>query len=544
LANSGFRKSVVASIDIQNINDTIHHIIPTNFFAWSHLMLKPLSTALLAASLLVSPIVFSAEKTSVTVSAPWEINSYDPAVSGFAFHRLQVMETLVDADTKGVLIPALATEWSAAEDGMSWSFTVREGVKFHNGTALTAELVSTSLNRAFEKPGILKKAPIKSIEAKDGNIVIQLEKPFSALPALLTHNTTVISAPASMDAEGNVIGAIGTGAFIVDTFTPPQSVTLKRNDNYWGKKATLETVSYLASSRAETRALMAESGDADLVFNLDPSGFAHLKDVDSVKTSADAIPRVVILKLNASHKFLDDARARQALSMSINRQGIATAITRFPEASATQLFPPVLSEWHNKDLKPLTNDVEAAKKLLADLGWKAGDDGILTRNGERFKLLLRTFPDRPELPLIATALQAQWGEIGVELEVSVSSYSEIPKGHKDGSLEVALFARNYGLTPDPIGTTLQDFGKGGGDWGAMGWENAKVADALDSISQTSDAAVRTENIATVAKAVHDELPLIPVVWYQHTVSVAKDLKGYVVDPLERSYGLNNVSWGK
>ena len=507
-------------------------------------MFKPLSTAILAASLLVSPIAFAAEKTSVTVSAPWEINSYDPAVSGFAFHRLQVMETLVDANTKGVLIPGLATEWTAAEDGMSWSLTLREGVKFHNGTALTAELAAKSLNLAFEKPGMLKKAPIKGIAAKDDKVVIQLEKPFSALPALLTHNTTVISAPASLDAEGNVVGAIGTGPFVIDTFTPPQSVALKRNEDYWGEKAILETASYLASGRAETRALLAESGDADLVFNLDPSGFAHLKTVDSVKVSADAIPRVVSLKLNASHKFLDDARARQALSMAIDRQGIATAITRFPEASATQLFPPVLSEWHSEDLKPLTNDVEAAKKLLADLGWKAGDDGILTRNGERFKLLLRTFPDRPELPLIATALQSQWGDIGVELEVSVSSYSEIPKGHKDGSLEVALFARNYGLTPDPIGTTLADFGKGGGDWGAMGWDNAKVAEALDKISQTSDAAVRTENIAIVTKALQDELPLIPVVWYQHTVSVAKDLKGYEVDPLERNYGLSKVSWGK
>ncbi len=507
-------------------------------------MFKPLSTAMLAASLLVSPISFAADKTSVSVSAPWEISSYDPAVSGFAFHRLQVMETLVDADTKGVLKPGLATEWTATEEGMSWQFTLRDGVKFHDGTALTAEIASQSLNRSFEKPGMLKKAPIKSIEAKDGKIVIQLEKPFAALPALLTHNTTVISAPASLNAQGTVIAAIGTGPFVIDKLTPPQSVTLKRNDHYWGEKAKLKTANYLASSRAETRALMAESGDADLVFNLDPSGFAHLAEVDSVKTSADAIPRVVSLKLNASHKFLNDVRARQALSLAVNRQGIAMAITRFPEASATQLFPPVLSEWHNKDLNPLANDVEAAKKLLADLGWKAGDDGILMRDGERFKLLLRTFPDRSELPLIATALQEQWREIGVELEVSVSNYSEIPKGHKDGSLHVALFARNYGLTPDPIGTALQDFGKDGGDWGAMGWENAEVATALEKIAQTNDAAVRTENIAIVSKALQQELPMIPVVWYQHTVSVAKDLEGYVVDPLERNYGLSNIYWSK
>jgi peptide/nickel transport system substrate-binding protein len=505
-------------------------------------MIKPLFTALLTLSLFAQPSVSETKKNTLKVAAPWEITSYDPAISGFAFHRLQVMETLVDADVNSALQPGLAMSWSSSEDGLHWEFILRDGVLFHDGTPLTAELAVKSLNLALTKPGILKKAPIKSIEVSDGKVLITLEKQFSSLPALLTHNTTVISAPASLDAEGNAIAAIGTGPFIVDEFTPPQSVTLKRNNDYWGKKPMLESASYLASGRAETRALMAESGDADLVFNLDPSGFSRLSEVDSVNTSAVAIPRVVSIKLNASHKFLNDANARQALSLAINRKGIATAITRFPEASATQLFPSVLSKWHNKDLPPLAYDVAAAKKLLAEQGWKAGDDGILVKNGERFKLLLRTFPDRPELPLIATALQDQWREIGVELEVSVSNYSEIPKGHKDGSLEVALFARNYGLTPDPIGTVLQDFGTGGGDWGAMGWENTAVTEALAKIAATSNDDTRSENIAIVSKALHEQLPMIPIVWYQHTVSVANGLKGYVVDPLERSYGLSNISW--
>lgn len=204
------------------------------------------------------------------------------------------------------------------------------------------------------------------------------------------------------------------------------------------------------------------------MFTLDPSGYARLGEVASVETVAVPIPRVVTLKVNAGHPFLDDPRARQALSLAINRKGIATAITRFPEAAASQLFPPALNKWHDTSLPPLTHDVTSAKALLADLGWIAGDDGVLVKDGERFSMLLRTFPDRPELPLIAAALQDMWKEIGIELEVSVANYSEIPAGHQDGTLQVALYARNYGLTPDPVGTVLQDFGAGGGDWGAMG----------------------------------------------------------------------------
>ncbi|MFK7854944.1 MAG: ABC transporter substrate-binding protein [Granulosicoccus sp.] len=505
-------------------------------------MLKALAMSLVATSLLASQPSNAANKTHLNISSPWEIASYEPAVSGFAFYSLGVMETLVDATVEGVLIPGLATEWMMSEDGLSWRFNIREGVSFHDGSLLTAEVAAAALQIAFGNPGMLKKAPISTIDANQNDVVITLDKPFAALPALMTHNTTVISAPASFDKDGTHIAAIGTGAFVVDNFTPPQGLDVKRFDNYWGDKAKLETVSYLAAGRAETRALLAESGDADLVFTLDPSGFARLAEVDSVDTKATPIPRVVALKLNSGHAFLDDPRARRALSMAADRVGIATAITRFPEASATQLFPPALDQWHNENLPPLSQDIDGAKALLAELGWQAGDDGILVRDGERFSLLLRTFPDRPELPLMAAALQDQWLAIGVELEVSVSSYSEIPAGHQDGSLEVALYARNYGLTPDPIGAVLQDFGSGGGDWGAMNWGNPAITKALEEIAATDDQAVRSENIAAVVKSIHDELPLIPIVWYQHTVSVAKGLEGYVIDPLERKFRLKDIAW--
>ncbi|NKB61984.1 MAG: hypothetical protein GKR95_07545 [Gammaproteobacteria bacterium] len=76
----------------------------------------------------------------------------------------------------------------------------------------------------------------------------------------------------------------------------------------------------------------------------------------------------------------------------MDRDGIATAITRFPEAAAGQLFPPALNAWHDTSLPPLVHDMEAAKALLTDLGWAPGPDGILERDGERFSILLRTAP--------------------------------------------------------------------------------------------------------------------------------------------------------
>jgi len=494
------------------------------------------------ASLTSAASVTYAKGKPVVISAPWEITSVDPAVSGFALQKLQVLENLVDATTDGVLRPGLATDWSASEDGLVWRFSLREDVSFHDGTPFNSEVAATAIQRAASQPGILKKAPITKVEADGDALVIKLEKPFAALPALLTHATTIILAPSSFNDEGRPVKAIGTGPFEVETFSPPLGLDVVRYDGYWGKAPSIEAAKYLASSRAETRALLAESGDANLVFTLDPSGFSRLKNVDAVEVQAVPIPRVVALKVNAGHPFFSAPEARQALSLAIDREGIAAGITRFPDAFATQLFPPVLDGWHDESLTPLAFDPEKAKGLLADLGWKPAADGILEKDGKRFSILLRTFPDRPELPLMATALQDQWREIGVELEVSVSSFSEIPAGHQDGSLHVALYARNYGLTPDPIGSVLQDFASGGGDWGAMNWDAPAVTEALETIAENENKTTRAPLIAKATKAIHEGLPVIPLVWYQHTVAISNDLEGVIVDPSQRTYGLNLMSW--
>ncbi len=502
------------------------------------------SSAALVAAVFLSLSQAFADTKPVTIAAPWEVASYDVAVSGFAIQKLEILENLVDADENGVLEPGLATEWAASDDGLTWTFTLRKAVKFHDGTDFDAASAALALRRAWQQPGILEKAPITAIEAGDGTVIFSLSTPFAALPSLLAHATTIIPAPASFDTDGKPVALIGTGPFAVEKFTPPQSISVTRFEGYWGDAPEIETASYLAAGRAETRALLAESGDADIVFSLDPAGFSRLSAVDTVKTTAVPIPRVVTLKVNAAHPFLDDPRARQALSLAMNRKGIATAITRFPESVASQLFPPALNMWHNTSLSPLKHDVEAAKALLAELGWAAGEDGILVKDGDRFAVTLRTFPDRPELPLIAAALQDMWREIGIELTVDVNNYSMIPQGHQDGSLHLALYARNYGLTPDPVGTVLQDFGSAGGDWGAMGWDRPDVAEALARVAATDDEAARAADIALVTKAIQDELPLIPVVWYQHTVSVAQDLENVIIDPLQRSYGLSEMNWAK
>lgn len=504
-------------------------------------MLARLTAAALCLTIAASASTLRAEpRSDLTVAAPWEISGADPAKET-AFLRLGIMETLVDADVDGMLVPGLATEWEALDDGRVWTFRLREA-SFHDGTALTAEAAAAALGRAAGQPGPLGKAPIAGIAAGDKAVIVTLSKPFAALPAVLAHSSTVIPAPAAFDTQGRPVRAIGTGPFAVTELAPPQKIEMVRFDDYWGEPAALERATYLAAKRAETRALLAETGDADMVFTLDPAGFRALQQVEDVTAIARPIPRVMLLKVNAGHPAMDTPTARRALSLAIDREGIAAGIMRFPDAAANQVFPPALGAWHDASVPAMAFDPEAAAGLLAEEGWTTGEDGVLTRDGTRFSLTLRTFPDRPELPLVAAAIQDQWRAVGVALEVSVSNYSEIPAGHQDGSLDVALFARNYGLTPDPIGSVLSDFGAGGGDWGAMNWDAPEVAEALSRIAATADDNVRAPLIREVSAALVEDLPMIPIVWYQHTVAVADGLEGVVIDPLERDYGLDRVRW--
>ena len=248
---------------------------------------------------------------------------------------------------------------------------------------------------------------------------------------------------------------------------PPLSLAATAFPGYWGEAPHIADVTYSGVSRVETRALMAESGEAKFVFGLDLASVSRLDMLDHVEVLSVAIPRTLLMKVNAGHPFVSEPEARRALSLARDREGIARVVLRYPEG-ATQLFPPSVAGWHDDTLALLGYDVEEASRILAGLGWQPGGDGILMRDGERFALMLTTYPDRPELPLVAAVLEQQFRATGVELTINTTNSSEIPAGHQNGSLEIGLVARDFALVPDPIGTVLSDCA-GNGDWGAMTW---------------------------------------------------------------------------
>jgi peptide/nickel transport system substrate-binding protein len=496
---------------------------------------------LIAACAVLLPGRAEAQRDIVRVVGPWEIGGLDPNRSGYNFSRMQVTETLVTTDAENRLVPALAESWQVSPDQLSWSFRLRPGVVFHDGTSLTADAVVASLQRARVAPGILASAPIAAMEPQDGAVLIRTTRPFAALPAFLANYTAQVLAPASGTPDGTIRAIIGTGPFRVTSITAPQGFEVERTGTWWGGRVAIAAARYTAVGRGETRALMAETGEADMVFNLPPSAFDRLRRSPRVALIATAIPRTYTLKLNAGGPFFAERGVRQALSAAIDRQGIATAILRDPEVAATQLFPPTLAGWHTPDLPPLAYDQAAARRMLAAAGWQPGADGVLQRGGRRFAVTLRTFPDRPEQPVMATAIQAQLRDVGIAVEVAIGNSSDIPAGHRDGTLDLALAARNFSLVPDPLGTLLQDYGAEGGDWGAMGWSSPELVAVMERLGATFDAAAAAPLRRQAAAILQAELPVLPLAWFTHSVAASRRLTDVSLDPYELSYRLSAIA---
>jgi peptide/nickel transport system substrate-binding protein len=484
---------------------------------------------------------------TLSISAAFEFTSLDPSKNGYIYSRMQVLETLLDVDANGVLIPAIATQWRVSEDAKTWTFQLRDGVRFHDGSLLDAAAVVNSLEIAQKKHGALRNAPIMTIRALDRHsIAITLSRPYTLLGAVLANYANSILSPAAYGKDGEVLALSGTGPYQLYQFSPPHKLVVEKFDGYWGKLASIPYASYLTGHRSESRVLQARTGQADIVFGLDPASLMSLKHLPSLTLYSNAIPRTIVLKMNSGHRFLNDVRARQALSLAINREGIAKGILRTPGSETAQIMPSSMANWH---LEGVTAQTEASagtpESVLTALGWSKNAEGILERNGERFELTLITYADRPELTAVATAIQAQWQAVGVSTKVEVTNSSAIPMGHQDGSLEVALMARNYGFIADPLGVMLSDFGSnGGGDWGAMNWNNPDISALLSALERISDPYQYRTIAQRSAQLIYDERPVIPVTSYVQQTSVNKRVQGFRFDPFERSFYLNEMEFVK
>lgn len=474
----------------------------------------------------------------------WEIQSLEPAQSGFDLRSLGVTESIVAATNEGEIIPGLAEKWQASEDGLTWQFDIREGATFHDGTPVTGAGVAASYETLLPETRLLSGLPLESISAEGQVVTFTLSEPFgSFLPYLLDPSAPVL-APASFEA-GKVTQLLGTGPFRVAGTELPRSILLERNDDYWGEVAAFERVRVDMVQNPVTRVNMVLAGEVDIASEIPPASVARINASGEAGIVPVVMARHVMLMLNAGKPQFETADLRRAMSLAIDRTAIAAAVFGDADLAATQYFPPVAANWHSSDLAPLTKDLDAANRILDEAGWERGTDGIRVKDGIRFAGSIRTFPERAYLPVVSEILQQQFAAIGYDLTLDIGDWSRIPEGQRDGTLDLALGIRTMmNIIPDPIARLEEDFASDvvpSGATGATNWKNQELRDAVAAYQASPDDLRRAASRQAIIRILHEELPVIPIVWTSENYAISPRLDGFPINALMGDWRLNEIN---
>ncbi|MBP8640178.1 MAG: ABC transporter substrate-binding protein [Oscillospiraceae bacterium] len=286
-----------------------------------------------------------------------------------------VFEGLVKPDTKGNLVPAVASEYSISDTGDTFTFTLRDNVLFHNGNTVTAKDVVYSITRAA---GLETGTPlidgfdaVESVEATDDKtVVVKLKEPNIEFLALFT---------AAIIPDGNdpTAAVVGTGPFKFVSRSPQENIILEKFDGYWGTAPHVDSVTYKIIDNAETLVMSLKSGAVDLVAHLTSAQVNELGDGFTVAEGTMNLVQAVYLN-NAVEPF-NNVKVRQALSYAINRQEIMDYLADGRGAAVGSSMYPAFEKYFRPELvEKYTYDVEKAKQLLTDAGYPDGFEMDIT----------------------------------------------------------------------------------------------------------------------------------------------------------------------
>lgn len=346
---------------------------------------------------------------SVTVGIAQDLDSLDPhkaVAAGSSEVLFNIFEGLMKASSDGGVIPAVASDYEVSDDGKTYTFTLREGVTFHNGEPVTVEDVIYSLERCAGSendgtPLISAFSNVTDISAPDeGHVVLTLAEP--TLEFIYSMTAAII--PAGSGSE-MAAAPVGTGPFAFVSYTPQESMVVEKYDGYWGEGAYLDQVTFKIITNATTLITSLKSGALDMAIHLPASKSVELTDGFTIYE--DTMKLVQALYLNNAVKPLDDLQVRQAIYYAVNVQeiidfvgngaGVPTGTSMYP--AYTKYFMPELAETYQQDL-------EKSRQLLADAGYPDG-----------FELTITVPSNYAQHVETAEVLEEQLGQVGITVTI-------------------------------------------------------------------------------------------------------------------------------
>jgi peptide/nickel transport system substrate-binding protein len=378
--------------------------------------------------------------TLVYATGDAEPTCLDPHVGGNypqALISTQYLEPLVGRDADGTITPWLAESWQVSDDGLTWDFTLRDGLTFTDGTPVDAAAVKTNIEHLKDpdtasSTGYLAVAKVTDVEVVDATHArFHLSAPDSALLESLSQQWTAIESPAGIarGQEENCKAPIGTGPFVVDSWTPQESVHLVRNEGYASPgpeaqhdgPAHLDAIEWRFIPDAATRQAALLSGEVQVIDNPQPDAIVAAENsTDTTHIDAPRPGSVNRIELNTGQAPFDDIRVREAFVRAADPD---PGITALYQGTVTRSFSPLASiePAAVSDPSLFTTDTARSEELLDAAGWTArDDDGVRTKDGARLTV---RFPVSTNQSVAAEQslfeqIQANAGAVGFDVQIT------------------------------------------------------------------------------------------------------------------------------
>ncbi|MBV8961875.1 MAG: ABC transporter substrate-binding protein [Hyphomicrobiales bacterium] len=435
-------------------------------------------------------------------------------VSGTIYEGL----TAIDKDLQ--VVPGLAESWSISPDGLIYTFKLRPGVTFHDGTPLAADDVVSSLRRVQSKevasPLASRLVALSEALAVDPlDVELKLKEPSAPLLAALAGIGIV---PRSMEANKEALQKtpIGTGPFKFEAWQPNGFILLSRNLHYReAGKPKLAGLKFNIVPEAATRAVGLESGQYELLPQVDAATALELKEKPGIKLSQTLELSDTVIGLNVARPPFADARVREAVNYALDRQAIIDAALFGAGVPAGPLSP-VLKSWARPvaDFPCYRHDPQKARALLEEAGFPKGT-----------KIVLRVLASRQDIKDIAQVVQAELGEVGIGVELANEETGQFVQDWRNGNFDLFASANAGGVDPDEF---LYRTFHTGGSTNVFRYSDATVDHDLEEARRLSD---RTER-----KAIYDRLqmqlacsgPIVAIAYGTLFSAARAELKGYEI----------------
>ena len=419
----------------------------------------------------------------LTFALESELRTLDPVPSTQLVERTvfyQMYESLVTIDDKLNIKPGLATSWNTSSDGLTMTFTLRKGVKFHDGTDFDATAAKFNFDRiasAATSPRKSELASVASVEAKDPQtLVLHLKKPDATLLSQLVDRAGMMLSPAAVQKAGANLGlapmGAGTGPFMFVEWKRDDHLTLKKNPSYWGKAAYLDQLVYKPIVNDDARATGLKTGDFDMI------RVAAGKDVAGLKTDSNLTYKDMAslgfggieLFHGSSSPFADKAKA-QAVALALDRSQVLKNV--FFDVGVVSHGPIPPGSWAYDSSEKIYDKADASKAKS-------------TATGFSFTLKVTNAPDSIQEGQL---IKDQLAKAGITANIQTEEFGAILTDTEAGKFEAALVGWSGRIDPD--GNMYSWFHTGGGNNQGQ-YSNPQVDKLLEDARTTTDQSKRKQ----------------------------------------------------